>query len=66
MEIASAETLAKMEQIIKEDLDIILRWMHPAWFRLFLENKRMQEVPAQSDQTSFATALLLLVCLPVS
>ncbi len=42
--VATEETVAVMEQVIREDLDVILSWMHPAWFRMFLENRRMQEV----------------------
>lgn len=44
MKIATENTIAKMEQIINADLDEVQGWMHTAWFRLFLENRRMQEV----------------------
>jgi hypothetical protein len=44
MSVATKDTVAVMEQVIREDLDVILSWMHPAWFRIFLENRKMQEV----------------------
>lgn len=44
MSVATEETIAKMEEIINVDLDEVQGWMHTAWFRLFLENRRMQEV----------------------
>jgi len=43
MKMATENTIAKMEQLIKADLDEVQGWMHSAWFRLFLENRRMQE-----------------------
>ncbi|CAL8071177.1 unnamed protein product [Orchesella dallaii] len=43
MKIATEKTVAKMEEIISADLDVVQGWMHSAWFRLFLENRRMQE-----------------------
>ncbi|XP_021960162.2 uncharacterized protein LOC110856027 [Folsomia candida] len=43
MSVATEDTVAVMEEVIRQDLDVILGWMHPAWFRLFLENRRMQE-----------------------
>lgn len=51
MKMATEKTIAKMEEIINQDLDVVQGWLHSAWFRLFLENRRMQEV---TQLTSFS------------
>jgi len=41
--LATSETVKEMETIIAKDLDEIVGWLHPAWFRLVMENRKMEE-----------------------
>jgi chromosome segregation ATPase len=41
--LATQKTVEEMERIIAEDIDHVLQWMNPAWFRLVLENRKLVE-----------------------
>jgi len=43
--LATEQTVAEMERIIAEDLNYIFKCIiHPAWFTLVLENRKLEEV----------------------
>ena len=42
--IATQKTVEEMERIIAEDIDHVLQYLNPVWFRLVLENRKLVEV----------------------